>query len=169
MFMGKVRRVLLFLLAILALVSNRVIAETLQGRVVKVSDGDTITVLDTTNQQHKIRLMGIDAPEKKQPFGEKSKQALSSIVYDRQVVVEYGKLDRYGRKVGKVLVDGIDANFEQVKAGMAWHYKKYQKEQSAEDRVLYSIAEDQAKNEARGLWVDREPISPWEWRKQEKM
>jgi endonuclease YncB( thermonuclease family) len=166
--MKVVFRISLLLLTCIVLQSTHVIAETLKGRVVKVSDGDTITVLDTTNHQHKIRLMGIDAPEKKQPFGERSKQALSSIVYDRQVVVEYSKLDRYGRKVGKILVGGIDANLRQVEAGMAWHYKKYQAEQSPEDRDLYVAAENQARRESKGLWSDREPVPPWDWRKLKK-
>ncbi len=112
--------------------------------------------------------MGIDASEKKQPFGERSKQALSSIVYDRPVVVEYSKLDRYGRKIGKILVDGIDANLRQVEAGMAWHYKKYQAEQTTEDRALYVAAEERAKGESRGLWSVREPLPPWDWRRLKK-
>jgi len=155
----------MLLLIVFALATVHALADTLAGRVVKVSDGDTITVLDPTNQQHKIRLMGIDAPEKKQPFGERSKQVLSNMVYDRKVVVEYSKLDRYGRKVGKVLIDGNDANLQQVEIGMAWHYKKYQAEQSADDRELYAVAEEQAKQESKGLWVDRKPIPPWDWRK----
>lgn len=144
-------------------------AETLSGRVVGVSDGDTVTVLDATNKQWKIRLMGIDAPEKKQAFGQKSKADLSDLVFDKLVTVEYNKKDKYGRTVGKILVDGIDANLEQVKAGMAWHYKKYQKEQSPSDRSLYSQAEDQAKGEKKGLWVDKDPTPPWDWRNEQKM
>jgi endonuclease YncB( thermonuclease family) len=163
--MGNARRISHLLLIGLVLASTQAIADTLLGRVVKVSDGDTITVLDSSNHQHKIRLMGIDAPEKKQPFGERSKQALSSLVYDRQVVVEYTKLDKYGRKIGKILVNGVDANLRQVEAGMAWHYKKYKTEQSSEDVVLYTAAEEVARKEERGLWVNRGPISPWEWRK----
>lgn len=144
------------------------IADTLQGRVVAVSDGDTVTVLDSMNTQFKIRLMGIDAPEKKQAFGNKSKESLSNLVFNKQVTVEYSKKDKYGRTVGKIIVDGIDANLEQVKAGMAWHHKKYQKEQSVDDRSIYALAEDQARSERRGLWVDGEPKPPWEWRKQQK-
>lgn len=155
-------RLLLFVASLLVVAPSA--SDTLQGRVVGVSDGDTVTVLDSTNTQAKIRLLGIDAPEKKQSFGSKSKESLSNLVFSKQVTVEYSKKDKYGRTVGKIIVDGIDANLEQVKAGMAWHYKKYQKEQSAEDRVLYSIAEEQAKREARGLWVDREPTPPWDWR-----
>lgn len=138
---------------------------TLQGRVVNVSDGDTITVLDSSKKQHKVRLAGIDAPEKKQPFGRQSKESLSLLVFNRQVTIELGKTDRYGRTVSKVSINGVDANLEQIKAGMAWHYKKYQKDQSIEDRVEYARAEDEARAGKRGLWLDSEPEAPWDFRK----
>ncbi len=141
------------------------LGETLQGRVVGITDGDTITLLDASNMQWKIRLLGIDAPESKQEFGRKSKEALSSVVFNRQVSVEYNKKDRYGRTVGKIIVDGIDANLEQVKFGMAWHFKKYQKEQSLEDRAIYTQAESQARKDKRGLWQNADPMPPWIWRK----
>ena len=105
-------------------------AATITGKVVAVADGDTITVLDANKVQHKIRLGGIDAPEKAQPYGQTSKQSLSDLVYGKTVMVDTDKTDRYGREVGKVLVDGVDANLEQLKRGMAWHYKAYQREQS---------------------------------------
>ena len=146
------------------LVSTTTFADLLQGRVVAIADGDTVTILDASNTQTKIRLMGIDAPEKKQAFGQRSKQHLSDLVFDKQVTVEYSKKDRYGRTVGKILVNDVDANLEQVKAGMAWHYKQYQKEQSPSDRVLYSEAEDRARVGRAGLWVDPDPTPPWEFR-----
>ena len=92
-------------------------AATIEGRV--VADGDTITVIDDNKVQHKIRLAGIDAPEKKQPFGQRSKQSLSDLVFDKAVTVETNKRDKYRREVGKVLVGGVDANLEQVKRDMA--------------------------------------------------
>lgn len=94
-------------------------AEVIVGRVVGVADGDTVTVLDANKQQHKIRLAGIDAPEKRQPFGQRSKESLSALVFARQVTVETDKKDRYGREVGKVRVDGVDANLERLKRGFA--------------------------------------------------
>ena len=94
-------------------VSTTILADTLAGKVVGVADGDTITVLDGQQTQHKIRLMGIDAPEKAQPFGQNSKQSLSDLVFDRSVSVEWKKLDRYQRIVGKVQINGQDANLEQ--------------------------------------------------------
>lgn len=159
-------RLLSFLVTLLIIFPST--AGTLQGRVVAISDGDTVTVLDGSNTQIKIRLMGIDAPEKKQAFGQKAKENLSTLIFNKQVTVEYSKRDRYGRTVGQILVNGIDANLEQVKAGLAWHYKKYQKEQTAADRDIYAQAEELAKAEKRGLWVEANPMPPWEWRKMRK-
>ena len=96
-------------------------ADTIIGKAIKVSDGDTITVLDKTHTQHKIRLAGIDAPEKNQAFGQRAKESLSDLVSSKAVTVETGKTDRYGREVGKVLVDGIDSNLVQVQKGFVWH------------------------------------------------
>ena len=115
-------------------------AETITGLVVGVSDGDTITVLDANKVQHKIRLAGIDAPEKKQAFGNRSKESLSALAFDKTVNVETDKQDRYGRQVGKVLVNGQDVNLVQVERGMAWFYRQYQREQSPNDRRLYEAA-----------------------------
>ncbi len=140
-------------------------AATVEGHVVGVADGDTITVLDSTNTQHKIRLSGIDAPEKTQAFGNRSKDSLSKMVFDKTVTVETDKKDRYGREVGKVLVNGVDANYVQVQRGLAWHYKAYEREQSANDRKLYDFAENEAKTAKRGLWGDPNPVPPWEFRR----
>lgn len=152
----------------LLLASSLSYADMLTGRVVGVSDGDTITVLDSGMHQHKIRLAGIDAPEKSQAFGQVSKISLSDMVYDRNVDVEYHDEDRYQRKVGKVLVDNTDINLEQVKLGYAWHYKKYQKNQSPRDRELYSHAESVASANKVGLWADSNPVAPWDFRKKSK-
>ncbi len=116
-------------------------ADTLTGKVVKITDGDTLYVLDANYKDHKIRLAGIDAPERRQAYGLASRKHLASIVAGKQVTVEYQKRDRYGRIVGKVLLNGIDACLEQVKAGFAWHYKRYQHEQSVEDQRLYKGSE----------------------------
>jgi len=140
-------------------------AETRIGKVVGVADGDTITILDYTQTQHKIRLAGIDAPEKKQAFGNRSKESLSDLVFSKTVTVVTDKLDKYGREVGKVLVDGVDANLAQVQRGMAWHYKAYEREQSVIDRGVYAEAESEARAARRGLWADVEPEPPWEFRR----
>jgi endonuclease YncB( thermonuclease family) len=155
----------MFLTALLILSSAAAQAALLEGRVVAVADGDTITILDNTNTQYKIRLAGIDAPEKKQPFGNVSKKFLSDLVYDKQVSVDYSKQDRYGRTVGKVLVNGIDANLEQVKHGLAWFYKKYENEQPLQDRLDYLHAQEAAETSKVGLWVEPNPVAPWDFRK----
>lgn len=119
-------------------------ATVLEGKVVAVTDGDTVKVLDVSKAEHVVRLAGIDAPEKRMPFGQRSKQSLSDLVYGRWVEVEGEKSDRYGRLVGKVLVNGRDANLAQIQAGMAWHYKEYQREQTVTDRRTYAEAESNA-------------------------
>lgn len=134
------------------------------GRVVAISDGDTLTVLDAESRQHKVRLQGIDAPEKKQPYGQVSKQYLANLVFQRSVVVETHKLDRYKREIGTVKVGDIDANLEQVKAGLAWHYKQYEREQSSAERECYANAELEAREARRGLWRESNPMPPWEFR-----
>ena len=116
-------------------------AATLTGRTVRVTDGDPTVILSNGNVQHKIRLQGIDAPERGQAYGTKSKDYLSEQVAGRYVVVEYDKKDRYGRVVGKVLVAGKDVCLAQFITGFAWHYKKYQNEQAASDRQQYAEAE----------------------------
>lgn len=155
------------LLAALWLMSFMIapMAETLIGKVVGISDGDTITVLDDAHRQHKIRLSGIDAPEKKQDFGNRSKQNLSDLVYGKTVRVEWSKTDRYGRTLGKVLVDGKDAALSQVRAGLAWHYAAYAKDQSPTDRQAYADAESVARSKHIGLWASSRPTPPWDYRR----
>jgi endonuclease YncB( thermonuclease family) len=135
-------------------------AETLVGKVVGITDGDTITVLDADKTEHKIRLMGIDAPEKKQDFGNESKKALSNYIYQKEITVEYKKQDRYKRKVGKIILGKQDICLQMIKDGMAWHYKDYEREQPKIDRDLYSQAELKAREEKKGLWQDSKAIAP---------
>ena len=144
------------------------------GRVVAVTDGDTIKVLDDTNTEHKIRLTGIDAPERGQPYGTVSTRRLASMVAGKQVFVESSEKDRYGRYLGKVWVQPddcpscdktLDANYAQILAGMAWWYRYYANERSDEDRGRYESAEDEAKARKWGLWADPNPINPYDWRK----
>jgi endonuclease YncB( thermonuclease family) len=131
----------------------------LEGRVVGVTDGDTITVLLSTRLQIKVRLTEIDAPESKQAFGQRSKQSLSDMCFDRPVrLVDQGR-DRYGRTLARVYCAGTDANREQLRRGMAWVYDRY-----VTDRSLYADQDD-ARNAKRGLWADKNPIPPWEWRR----
>lgn len=140
-------------------------AATLEGMVVGVADGDTLTVLDKGRRQHKIRLAGIDAPEKRQDFGQRSKESLSELAYRQYVLVDVSKQDRYGRSIGKVLRGSVDVNLEQVRRGLAWHYKEYQEEQSPVDRRAYADAETEARGLRRGLWTLSHPLPPWEYRR----
>jgi endonuclease YncB( thermonuclease family) len=149
-------------------------AESLQGIVIHVADGDTVTVLDSAYVQHKVRLSGIDAPEKNQAFGTRSKQHLMSLLQDKEVVVIWNKHDRYGRIIGKVLPaqcainacpDTRDAGLAQVRAGLAWHYKQYQRTQEAGDRERYADAEHVARMHHAGLWLDASPVPPWDYRR----
>ena len=145
--------------ALLLLLSFSIWAEEIAGRVVRVTDGDTITVLDAAKTQHKIRLHGIDAPEKKQAFGNISRKHLSSLVADKDVSIQYKSHDRYGRVLGTVFVDGKDANLQMLQAGLAWHYKKY------DSTPTYAQAESEARAAKRGIWQDAQPIAPWNYRK----
>ena len=167
------------LLAGLLFASMFVHAETLTGTVVSVADGDTITVLDANHEQHKIRVAGIDAPEKAQPFGQRSKESMSAMVFGKEVDVQWHKHDRYQRIVGKVMVASpdcrrspcaktLDAGLAQLTLGLAWWYEKYAKEQSVEDARRYEFAEQEAKAKRAGLWADGHALPPWEWRKGER-
>ena len=142
------------------LVCNANATNVLQGLVVGVSDGDSLTLLDAEKRQHKIRLQGIDAPEMKQAYGQKSKESLSKLVFNKTIKVHWSKKDRFGRTVGQVMLADIDICLEQVRRGMAWHFKDYQDEQSEKDRELYDRAETQAREQRLGLWQDAAPIEP---------
>lgn len=149
----------LFICLLFAFSVVTVHAETIQGKVVHIADGDTLTLLTSSNQQVKIRLAGIDTPEKAQPFGNKAKQALAALTFQKHVTVNIQTIDRYGRSVGRVYVQGSDVSAELVKQGMAWVYRKY-----TNDQNLYAL-EDEAKSAKRGLWSSGKPIPPWDWRK----
>ena len=140
----------------------------LTGRVTRIADGDTLTLLDAMNVQHRIRLQGIDAPESHQAFGTQSKKSLSDLAFDKEVTAVCDKTDQYGRLVCKIMIGDRDINLEQIKAGMAWHYKDYEGEQSPEDRELYARAEDDARAARRGLWRDANPTEPSEFRREER-
>lgn len=140
-------------------------ASPLLGRVVHVADGDTVTVMDARHASYRIRLAGIDAPEKRQPWGKVSAYALSERVAGQEVKVLWHKRDRYHRLVGVVLVGGADAGLAQIAEGLAWHYVAYEQEQNPDDRLRYASAEAQARAQRSGLWRDPAPIPPWDWRR----
>ena len=166
--MAQDRNMKTTLALILALLSFSSFADELQGKVIKVTDGDTVNVLTSDNKMYRIRLLGIDAPEKKQAFGNRSKQALSEEIGDKTVKVEYSKLDKYQRIVGKIIFNGKDVNLHQIQRGMAWHFKKYEKEQDVEDRAIYANEEYLAQRDKFGLWADANPTPPWGFRKSRK-
>lgn len=142
--------------------------DAFEAKVIGVSDGDTITVLDSNRVQHKIRVAGIDAPEKGQDFGSKAKEHLSDLVFGKTVNLPDAKIDKYGRTISRVLVSNTDAGLEMVKAGMAWHYKKYEIEQSPADRTSYSSAENLAKASKIGLWSQGVQVRPEDFRHGDK-
>ena len=157
-------RLLLVVLVALAVMPGAGLhAETITGRVVGVADGDTLT-LDSAGRRVVVRLSGIDAPERGQPFGRKSGATLRALALHQAASVETHKQDRYGRQVGRVEVGGKDLGLEQVRSGMAWVFHRYLKELEEPRRAVYGAAEDDARAARRGLWSEREPMPPWEWR-----
>ena len=151
-----------------ALLSLSAQALTLTGCVVRVADGDTVTVMDQAQQIYKVRLAGIDAPEKNQAYGERSRQSLYDMVNGKNVQLETHKRDKYGRHVGTLKVDKMDVNLTQVQRGMAWHYTAYAREQLEQDQQSYSAAERQAREAKLGLWADGAALAPWAWRQGER-
>lgn len=146
------------LLASLLIVVASAHAETFEGQVVQVSDGDTLTVF-RERQRVAVRLIEIDAPESKQAFGQRSRQSLAQLCAGKLARVEWRQKDRYGRTLGRVWCAGVDANAEQVRRGMAWVFDRY-----VTDRSLYEV-QDAARAAHRGLWTDTSPVPPWEWRR----
>lgn len=135
------------------------VASAATGRVVGVSDGDTITVLTAAQERLRIRLAEIDAPESAQAFGARAKQSLSGICFGKTATFTRASTDRYGRVVSRVYCDGVDAQTHQVENGLAWVYGQY-----VQDRSLYRI-QRQARRDKRGLWSDPRPIAPWNFRR----
>ena len=131
------------------------------GIVTKVYDGDTLT-LQNNNGIYKIRLAGIDAPESRQAYGNVSRNYLYNMVRDRFVYAEVHSKDRYGRYVAKIILDNTDVNAEMLIAGLAWHYKLY------DNNYEYARLEQEARINRRGLWIEKNPIPPWIYRKSKK-
>ena len=128
-------------------------------QVVGIADGDTLTALSASRERIKCRLYGIDAPEKKQAFGQASKLSLSELSFGRTAYFDVVGRDRYGRAICKIAVAGVDVNKEQIARGMAWMYRRY-----ASDRS-YSDAELKAQTRHVGIWRDTQPVPPWDFRR----
>jgi len=140
-------------------------AAELDGTIVGVADGDTVTLLDASKTQHRIRLDGIDAPERAQPHGQRARQSLAALAHGRAARADCPKVDRYGRAVCRVTIDGVDVGLEQIRRGYAWHYVKYAREQRATERESYSRAESAARSSQAGLWSFSDPVPPWDYRR----
>ena len=153
----------IIIIAVCALYLSPVQAKTFGRKVVGVADGDTLTVVTRSKRQHKIRLAGIDAPEKQQPFGERSKQSLSDLCFGKQAEVTTPVVDRYKRVVANVKCDDVNVNAEQVSRGMAWTYRRY-----ADRNYHLYLLEFGARLTKRGLWADPNPVAPWQWRNHRK-
>jgi endonuclease YncB( thermonuclease family) len=155
---------LVFLLCLSLFASASRAAATIEGKVVGVSDGDTVTVLTPDKKQVKIRLAEIDTPESRQPYGTRARQALSDLVFAKNVRVVVVDMDRYGRTVGRMYAADLNVNAEMIRLGAAWVYREYNS-----DPTLLAV-EEEARSTKRGLWalpeVERTP--PWEWRRAQR-
>lgn len=154
-----------FILIIILLLchANSALAQKFQVKVVKISDGDTFTAINRDNLQLKFRVWGIDAPEKKQAFGTKSKEHLSSLIFGKTITVDVQKQDGWGRYIAYVFTpDNKDVGTEMLTAGMAWQFIEYDQSEK------YRAAELQARKSKKGLWSDSHRIAPWEFRKKKK-
>ncbi|RMH96313.1 thermonuclease family protein [Stutzerimonas nitrititolerans] len=158
----------------LLLLSSPALSATLECRVIGVADGDTLTCLTADKRQERIRLRGIDAPERKQSFGERSRQNLSNLAYGKTATIHWTKRDHWKRIIGSVWVDPadcpgcghtLDAGRAQLANGMAWWYERYAKEQPQEERHAYEFEQAEARARSVGLWRDPQPIPPWDWRR----
>ena len=150
-------------------------AQTLDGLVIGIADGDTLYVLDARHNSYKVRLLGIDAPEHGQAFGERSKQSLARMAYRQPVRIDWQEHDIYGRILGRVMTapadcrqpvcpKNFDVNLAQVRLGFAWWNKKFADSQFPGDAPVYATAERQARADCLGLWADPYPVPPWRWR-----
>ncbi len=148
--------------------SFTVMAETLVGRTIKIVDGDTLWLLDANNKTHKIRLSGMDAPEKRQAFGQQSKLSLSNLAYGREATADCLKRDRNKRPVCVATVAGKDVGLQQIHQGLAWWYRAYAHDQRVQDRRDYERAEQAARARRLGLWRGKDPTPPWEWRRERR-
>lgn len=135
----------------------------LTGRVVRVADGDTVSVLDGSNTQHKVRLFGIDTPERDQPYGQAAKRSLMQLIDEKSVGVVIVTTDSYGRTVGTLYRDGVNINVAMVASGYAWWYQYYAPHEHA-----LQEAEQQARSQKLGLWAEPNPVAPWDWRRNKR-
>ena len=156
------------LIVILCLQISVCHSEVFRGDVVRIADGDTITVLLENDRKMRVRLLGIDTTELDQSFGIEAREYLAQMSLGKTVTCVCKKQDRYKRWVCQVLIDGVDVNLMSVRDGLAWWYRYYKYEQLLEDQVRYEQAELMAKRQQIGLWSDKTSVPPWEWRRQRR-
>lgn len=146
------------------------VGECYMGKVIRVADGDTVTLLDAMNQSIRVRLAFIDAPELSQPYGKASQRSLGEMVKDQDVWVKVWDKDQYGRMVGQIWWEKDDIGLMQIVKGYAWHYPVYaKKQQNKMEFARYQKAQKTAKKEQLGLWQEKQPISPWRFRQQKRI
>jgi micrococcal nuclease len=146
---------------------NNILSETttqdkgryVMGKVTRIADGDTFTMIFDNGFEVRVRLLGIDSPERRQAFSNRAKQTLSDLIYNKEVKVYYESKDRYGRVLGDIYIDDLNINQEMVRRGMAWHFIRY-----SDDETLAALEKEARKNKI-GLWVDPNPVAPWEFRR----
>lgn len=155
-------RSLVTAVVLLAVVPQLHAADPVEWRVVNVADGDTITCLDDGNKQHRIRIDGIDAPERGQPFGTVARDRMTTLAKGKTATIHGHGNDRYGRLLATVKIEGDDLGLRLVAEGLAWHYSRYS------DDATLDAAQRAARAARRGLWADKAPTPPWEWRAGEK-
>jgi len=143
--------------------SDASLKKELSGIVIKISDGDTITILDNLNKTYRIRLYGIDCPEKGQDYFQVAKDYLGDLCFQKTVYIQIMHTDQYKRPVAKVYVDSLELNYLLLKEGLAWQYTAYDKSRH------YQKAQEEAKIKKKNIWSLRNPIAPWEFRKTKRL
>ena len=142
--------------------------QSIIGRATRIHDGDSFAMLAADGRRLTIRISGIDAPEKGQPFADRSRQHLVELIADRDIAIAPVKTDMYGRIVAVVHAGELDVGLAQVRSGMAWHFRRYARDQSPAHRQAYARAESVARDARIGLWRDRSPLEPWRYREQQR-
>ncbi len=161
-------KLLLFAAMCLLLAAHPALSGTLSGTVERVKDGDTVRMRLLDGGKADLRLAGIDAPEKAQPFGRAAGRRLAALCLGKPAEADWRDTDRFERPVGRLFCEGRDVGRVLIAEGLAWHFKRYARTQSIDERVGDSTAEVSAREAMAGLWAEPEPVPPWEWRRAEK-
>ena len=162
--MNSIMKALAFvlLLGCFSRLSTAIDDETVEGKVTRIIDGDSILVTDSKSVEYEVQLEGIDAPEIKQDFGKESTEGLSKLLKDKTVRINWKSKDNFERPLAQVYVGDKHINMEMIKTGMAWHFKRYNQDEEL------AKAETAAKEAKKGLWAVESPVAPWDYRKENK-